>query len=138
MLTNPMAHIRAADRALACGEAGADILFVESPDSEAEMALINQRIESPTLANMVEGGRTPFLPAAQLAGLGYGVAIFPNSLTRLLGHIGQEMLASLKSEGTTASWHNQMLDHPGLWTLFDYADWLSVEDRFTGPGEGRS
>ncbi len=128
----------AVDRALACGEAGADILFVESPDSEAEMALINQRIESPTLANMVEGGRTPFLPAAQLAGLGYGVAIFPNSLTRLLGHIGQEMLASLKSEGTTASWHNQMLDHPGLWNLFDYADWLSVEDRFTGPGEGRS
>jgi 2-methylisocitrate lyase-like PEP mutase family enzyme len=127
----------AIDRALACREAGADVLFVEAPESEAEMALINERIGTPTLVNMVEGGQTPFLPADRLAGLGYAIAIFPNSLTRLLGHVGQEMLAALKSEGTTAAWHNRMLDHRGLWNLFDYEDWLSVEGRFTGTGGGQ-
>jgi 2-methylisocitrate lyase-like PEP mutase family enzyme len=127
----------AIERALACREAGADVLFVESPESEAEMARVNERIGTPTLANMVEGGRTPFLPAERLAALGYAIAIFPNSLTRLLGHVGQEMLAGLKAEGTTAAWHNRMLDHRGLWDLFDYADWLSVEGRFAGPERER-
>ena len=122
----------AIERALAYGEAGADILFVESPESEAEMALINQRIAAPTLANMVEGGRTPFLSASRLEELGYALAIFPNSLTRLLAQVGQEMLAGLRAEGTTASWHNSMLDHRGLWDLFDYDDWLAVEARFGG------
>ena len=48
------------------------------------------------------------------------------------------MLAALKSEGTTTAWHNRMLDHRGLWNLFDYEDWLSVEGRFTGTGGGQS
>ncbi len=125
----------AIERALAYREAGADILFVESPESEAEMALICERIDAPTLANMVEGGRTPFLAASRLADLGYALAIFPNSLTRLLAHAGGEMLASLRAEGTTASWRNSMLDHRGLWDLFDYDDWLAVEARLGG-GEG--
>jgi 2-methylisocitrate lyase-like PEP mutase family enzyme len=128
----------AIERALLCREAGADILFVESPESEAEMALINQQLPVPTLANMVEGGRTPVLPSDRLAELGYSIAIFPNSLTRLLGHVGREMLASLKSDGTTAAWHNRMLDHRGLWDLFDYDDWLATEARYNGKEQDHS
>ena len=59
------------------GEAGADIVFVESPESEAEMAEICRSIGKPLLANMVEGGRTPILPAARLKELGYSIAIYP-------------------------------------------------------------
>jgi len=61
------------------GEAGADVLFVESPESEAEMAEIGRRLGPrwPLLANMVEGGRTPILPAAKLKALGYAIAIYP-------------------------------------------------------------
>jgi 2-methylisocitrate lyase-like PEP mutase family enzyme len=59
------------------GEAGADIVFIESPESEAEMAEIGRSIDKPLLANMVEGGRTPILPAARLAELGYAIAIYP-------------------------------------------------------------
>jgi 2-methylisocitrate lyase-like PEP mutase family enzyme len=62
-------------------EAGADVLFVESPQSEEEMAAITPRLKAPTLANMVEGGRTPILPAARLEALGFRLAIYPNSLT---------------------------------------------------------
>lgn len=69
------------DEALARGEAyaeaGADIIFIESPESEDELATIARRIQAPLLANMVHGGRTPVLPAAQLAELGYAAAIYP-------------------------------------------------------------
>ena len=49
------------------GEAGADVVFIESPESEAEMQAIGRAIDKPLLANMVEGGRTPILPAKRLA-----------------------------------------------------------------------
>jgi len=59
------------------GAAGADIVFIESPESEAEMAEIGRAIDRPLLANMVEGGRTPILPAERLKALGYAIAIYP-------------------------------------------------------------
>ena len=69
------------DEALWRGEAyaraGADILFIESPESEAEMAAIGTRLNVPLIANMVEGGRTPVLSKARLEELGYKIAIFP-------------------------------------------------------------
>ena len=69
------------DEAIARGKlyaaAGADIVFVESPETADEMARIGGEIEAPLLANMVEGGRTPILPAARLQALGYNMAIYP-------------------------------------------------------------
>jgi len=58
-------------------KAGADVVFVESPETEDEMARIGQEIDAPLLANIVEGGRTPLLPAERLAALGYDIAIYP-------------------------------------------------------------
>ena len=57
--------------------AGADIVFVESPETEEEMKRIGGEIDAPLLANMVEGGRTPILPAKKLAALGFSIAIYP-------------------------------------------------------------
>ncbi|MCA3323034.1 MAG: isocitrate lyase/PEP mutase family protein [Roseomonas sp.] len=59
------------------GDAGADIVFIESPESEDEMRAIGKAISKPLLANMVEGGRTPILPAARLQEIGYAMAIYP-------------------------------------------------------------
>ncbi len=65
-------------RARAYAEAGADILFVESPESEAEMAQIGRELgDMPLVANMVEGGRTPMLIPERLAEIGYALAIYP-------------------------------------------------------------
>jgi 2-methylisocitrate lyase-like PEP mutase family enzyme len=69
------------DEALRRGEAyaraGADILFIESPESEEEMARIGRGFDVPLVANMADGGRTPILPRLRLEALGYRIAIFP-------------------------------------------------------------
>ncbi len=59
------------------GDAGADIVFIESPESEAEMIEVGRSINKPLLSNCVEGGRTPILPAARLKEIGYSIAIYP-------------------------------------------------------------
>src|SRR6185369_13798915 len=64
-------------RGVAYAEAGADIIFIESPESEAELAECGRRISKPLLANMVNGGRTPMLPVDQLKALGFSIAIYP-------------------------------------------------------------
>lgn len=121
----------ALDRAAQYQEAGADVLFVESPESEDEMRRINAALDAPTLANMVEGGRTPLLNASQLQKIGYQLAIYPNSLTRLFAFQGAELLRSLKETGSTSSFADRMLDHRGLWNLFDYPQWTRLENRFS-------
>lgn len=64
-------------RAEAYAGAGADVLFIEAPESEAEMQRIGEAFHQPLLANMVEGGATPILPRARLAELGFQIAIHP-------------------------------------------------------------
>jgi 2,3-dimethylmalate lyase len=122
----------AIDRARAYAEAGADLLFVESPESSDEMRTLNHRLAgiAPTMANMVEGGRTPVLPAATLQELGYRFVIFPNSLTRAFAHIGRAVMADLKATGTTAGHADRMVGHKELWQLFDYDTWLALEANF--------
>ncbi|MBL6078876.1 isocitrate lyase/PEP mutase family protein [Belnapia sp. T18] len=79
-------------------EAGADVIFIESPESEAEMQAIGRTIKRPLLANMVEGGRTPILPAKRLAEIGYAMAIYPAvgflavaaALERVYGHLKEQ------------------------------------------------
>jgi 2-methylisocitrate lyase-like PEP mutase family enzyme len=69
------------DEAIRRGEAyaaaGADIVFIESPESEAEMVEIAARIDKPLLANLVSGGRTPMIPATRLAEIGFAMALLP-------------------------------------------------------------
>lgn len=64
-------------RGKAYAEAGADVIFVESPESEDEMKLAASEIDAPLLANIVNGGKTPLVPADRLAQLGYSIAIHP-------------------------------------------------------------
>jgi 2,3-dimethylmalate lyase len=64
-------------RAEAYAEAGADVLFVESPESVEEMQRIGRTLDRPLVANMVEGGRTPVLSRTDLEAIGYRIAIFP-------------------------------------------------------------
>jgi 2-methylisocitrate lyase-like PEP mutase family enzyme len=71
----------AIDRARAFRDAGADILFVEAPKSEAELERVARALEgTPLMANLVEGGDTPLLPPQRLAALGYRIAAYPLTL----------------------------------------------------------
>lgn len=91
----------ALDRVAAYAEAGADIVFVEAPQSVEEFAAIPKAVDVPVLANMIEGGRSPLLSAEDLQEFGYSVALFANGLARFLTRQAQEFLDILKREGTT-------------------------------------
>ncbi len=120
-------------RAQAYRAAGADVIFVESPQSEAELEAVGQAFPGvPLLANMVEGGKTPILSAERLQALGFKLAIYPNALTRLFAKAGLEVLASLKETGSSNASASRMLSHGELWTLFDNATWRALEDRYMG------
>ena len=78
----------AIDRADAYISAGADVLFIEAPQSAEEIAAIGKRFGGrvPLLANMVEGGKTPLRDAGELEKLGFSIAIFPGGTVRALAH----------------------------------------------------
>ena len=79
---------RAVERALLYRDAGADVLFVEAPKAREELAKIVKQVGRtlPLMANMVEGGKTPILPAAELEALGFSLVHFPG---RYRAHAGQ-------------------------------------------------
>ena len=81
--------------------AGADLLFVESPESLEEMATIGRSFDLPLVANMVEGGRTPILSCDELKALGYSLAIFPATAFLAAGAAFERVYSSLKLNGST-------------------------------------
>jgi 2-methylisocitrate lyase-like PEP mutase family enzyme len=110
-------------RGIAYGEAGADVIFVESPESEEELAEIGRRIDKPLLANMVNGGRTPMLPVDRLAALGFSIAIFPAVGFLAAGEALQSAYKDLQQNGTTTAAvpmysfteFNKLLGLEGVW-----------------------
>ncbi len=99
----------ALERAHALAEAGADMIFVESPLTEAELESIGRRVSSPLLANMVEGGKTPILPDSKLEALGFNVVIHPGALGRVIGKQVEAFLHRFREEGTTLPQLDRML-----------------------------
>ena len=88
-------------RAEAYRKAGADILFVESPETVEEMAIIGRTFDAPLLANMVEGGRTPVLDRKTLLELGYRIAIFPALGFLAAGAALDTAYSALRENGST-------------------------------------
>lgn len=90
-------------------EAGADIIFIESLETVDEMKRVNRKIRKPTIANMVEGGRTPFLPARELQEIGYSAVIFPITTLYAAAKAVYDVLADLRENGTSAGSADRML-----------------------------
>jgi 2-methylisocitrate lyase-like PEP mutase family enzyme len=97
-------------------EAGADVLFVEAPQSVSQMQAIVARFGDrvPLMANMVEGGMTPQQNADALQKIGYSLVIFPGGMVRAMAQSVRAYLASLKTHGTNQPFRNQMLDFSDL------------------------
>ena len=113
-------------------EAGADVLFADGPTTIADLAAIPPALPRPAMANMVEGGRTPALPAAELRRLGYRLVIFPNSLVRLFARQGAALLARLRADGTTSGASGEMLSFDELNALLGTAEVLASGRRYGG------
>ena len=85
-------------------EAGADVLFLESPESEQELEAIGKRFDAPLIINVVEGGRTPQLSPADLQQLGFSMAIYPASGFLAVAQALHQVYGELKArKGTLAS-----------------------------------
>lgn len=76
-------------------EIGADITFLEAPASDAEMRRYCAEVDGPKMANMIEGGKTPLVPPAQLEAIGYAIAVYPLTLVNVSIQAMREALRSL-------------------------------------------
>ena len=122
---------KAIDRAILYRDAGAEVLFVEAPKTHAELKRIAPALGGvPLMANMVEGGKTPVLAAAELEALGFALVIFPGGIVRALAHMASEYYGSLAAHGTSEPFRNRMLDFTGLNDLIGTPELLAVGKRY--------
>ena len=118
----------ALERAEAYHEAGADVLFIEAPQSIDEMRQLcgTFRGRAPLLANMVEGGKTPIKSAEDLADLGYSIAIFPGGAVRAISRHLQVYYDGLLANGSNAGFADRMHDFNGLNDIIGTAELLDL------------
>ncbi len=117
-------------RAEAYANAGADILFVESPESEEEMRQIGRSVDKPLLANMVEGGRTPVLSHQELETLGYKLAIFPVTALLAAAQAMKLVYAQFRSTGSSAAGETALMPFSELTHLMGFEDVWAFERRY--------
>jgi 2-methylisocitrate lyase-like PEP mutase family enzyme len=123
---------RAIERAIAYANAGADLLFVEAPKTRDDLARMAEALRgrTPLMANMVEGGTTPPLSAAELEAIGFALVIFPGGIVRAFGHLASEYYASLAKHGSSEPFRSRMLDFAGLNELIGTPELLALGKRY--------
>ena len=117
-------------RADAYAKAGADILFVESPESEEEMRTIGARFDVPLVANMVERGRTPVLSRADLEAIGYKLAIFPVTAMLAAVQAMANVYGEFKAAGSSSATAQPLYDFAELTRLMGFEDIWAFEKRY--------
>jgi len=122
----------ALSRAEAYLSAGADMLFIEAPQSREHLMLIGEQFRGriPLLANMVEGGATPVSDATDLQEQGFSVVIFPGGIVRALARTAQAYYASLRRHGSNKPFADHMFDFDGLNELLGTSQMLEAGKRY--------
>jgi 2-methylisocitrate lyase-like PEP mutase family enzyme len=123
---------RAIARAALYRDAGADVLFVEAPKTRDHLVRIAAALAPhvPTMANMVEGGKTPVLPASDLEAIGFSLVIFPGGIVRTLARTASDYYASLAAHGTTEPFRDRMLDFEGINGVVGTAEMIELGKRY--------
>ncbi|WOD29144.1 isocitrate lyase/PEP mutase family protein [Alloalcanivorax xenomutans] len=119
----------AIDRANAALEAGADMAFVEAPQSLSEMAEVPRRVRGPCLLNMVPGGRTPIISAAQAQEMGYRLMIMPGALLNRMLLAGDLALQRIKEQGGPEKPEDNQ-DVRDFFRRFGSDEWNELRHRF--------
>jgi 2-methylisocitrate lyase-like PEP mutase family enzyme len=120
----------AVDRANAFADAGADIVFVEAPPSLEVLGALPGRVRAPLLANMVEGGRTPVLSAAELGALGYRIVLFANTALRIGAAAVRDALGELRATGDARPLVGRMLSWEDRQALVGLDEIEALEQRY--------
>jgi|SRR5579871_1977959 len=124
----------AMERAARYADAGADILFVEAPETREHMSTIGSTLGArlPVLANMVEGGRSPFMSSADLEKLGFRIVIFPGGTVRAVAFMLRRYYSQLLADGSTRGLWQEMLDLRGINELLGTEELLRHGQRYDG------
>ncbi len=122
----------AMDRAAAYAEAGADVLFLEAPESEEQVEEIARRLPQPKLINMTLGGKSPVLPLNRLARLGFRVIIVPSDLQRMAIRSMQRVLEVIGRDGNGGALAGEMASFNERDEVVDTAGYLDLDRRYDG------
>lgn len=111
-------------RAKIYADAGADMVFVEAVTSVDEMRRVNAEVQVPSMANMIEGGKTPFLTKDELQEVGYAVAAYPCGPLYAAARAVQKWATTLKEQGTTKSFATP----ENMMNFAEYNRFIGAED----------
>jgi len=111
-------------------EAGADMIFIEAPTTSDEMKRLNQAVSAPSLANMVEGGKTPLRTAKELEDMGYSVAVFPVSAICAAAKSVWNLLKLLSETGTTQGYEESMFCFDEFNELVNLRQYRKIESGY--------
>jgi len=122
----------AMDRAKAYRDAGADLLFVEAAEDEAQVAEIPRHLECPVMINMFRDGRTPFVPAKRLGEMGYSLVIVASDLQRAVIRAMTDVLGAIAQDGDSGAVAHLMAPLAARDEAVDHDNWLAWAERFGG------
>jgi len=117
----------AIERALAYSDAGADLLFIEAPESVEQIEEIAALVPGFKLINMFLGGKTPLLPSSRLTELGFHIAIIPSDLQRAAIHAMQQTLAAIARDGDSSAVADRMTSFSEREKIIRTEEFLKVD-----------
>ena len=126
----PLGFDEAINRGKAYYKEGADVVFVEAPQSEDELREIPKKIDAPLLANMIENGVTPTFSANELKSMGYNMVVFPLSGLYGATYAMKKIFSHLKENGTTRNCKDMMLDFNEFNDLVELAKFMRMEKKY--------
>jgi len=118
------------DRVNAYLEAGADVGFVEAPQTVEELRIVGREVAGPALVNVFEGGKTPMLPARELESMGFRLGIYPSQTHRAAIRAAQKVLAALKEDGDTNRVEADLATFQDREDAVGTAKWRELEARY--------
>ena len=127
----PIGLGEAIERGKAYRKAGADVIFVEAPTSIQELKKVAHEIDAPLVANMIEDGVTPNLPASELLKLGYRVAVYPLSGLYSATYAMRGVFEELKKTGATKQTRKMMVTFKDFNRFIDLQKYSDLEKRYS-------
>jgi len=120
----------AIERGLQYKKIGADAIFVEAPESVAEMKKIGKLIDAPLVANMIEGGTTPILSAKMLYKIGFKLILYPLSILYASTFASIQILQELKKSGTTSRLKKNLIAFDQFNDIVDLPKYRKMENKY--------
>jgi 2-methylisocitrate lyase-like PEP mutase family enzyme len=118
------------DRVNAYLEAGADVGFVEAPQTVDELRIVGRKVRGPALVNVFEGGKTPMLGATALEEMGFRLGIYPSQTHRAAIRAAQRVLAAMKRDGDTNAVEAELATFQDREDAVGTASWRALEEKY--------